>query len=85
MSAETKQILTNCEIIAVDQDPEGAQGHGVWQEGYWRYGQDASRSDQAVSQVAECWTELWMIRQVVNRGFSPLIGMVVLSDWPNCC
>jgi hypothetical protein len=67
MSAETKQMLTNCEIIAVDQDPEGAQGHRVWQEGYWRYGQDDSRSDQAVSRVAECWTELRMISQVVNR------------------
>jgi len=32
MSAETKQMLTNCEVIAVDQDPEGAQGHRVWQK-----------------------------------------------------
>ena len=33
MSAETKELLTNSEVIAVDQDPKGIQGHRVWQEG----------------------------------------------------
>src|SRR6266540_6900146 len=33
MNAETKEILTNPEIIAVDQDAKGAQGHRVWDEG----------------------------------------------------
>lgn len=33
MSAETREILTNREIIAVDQDPKGQQGHRIWQEG----------------------------------------------------
>jgi alpha-galactosidase len=33
MSAETKDLLTNSEVIAVDQDSKGAQGHRVWQEG----------------------------------------------------
>ena len=33
MSEETKEILTNQEIIAVDQDPKGEQGHRVWDEG----------------------------------------------------
>lgn len=33
MTAETKDLLTNQEIIAVDQDAKGAQGHRVWQEG----------------------------------------------------
>lgn len=33
MSAETKELLTNSEIIAVDQDPQGIQGHRFWQEG----------------------------------------------------
>ena len=58
-------VITRREMV--DQDLEGAQAHRVWQEGYWRYVQDDSRSDQAVSRLAECWTELWMIRQVVNR------------------
>lgn len=33
MSTETKEILTNAEVIAVDQDKRGEQGHRVWQEG----------------------------------------------------
>jgi alpha-galactosidase len=33
MSAETKAILMNREIIAVDQDPKGEQGHRLWDEG----------------------------------------------------
>ncbi len=33
MTPETKELLANPEIIAVDQDPKGIQGHRVWQEG----------------------------------------------------
>jgi alpha-galactosidase len=33
MNAETKEILTNPEVIAVDQDAKGVQGHRVWDEG----------------------------------------------------
>ncbi len=33
MTQETKDILMNREIIAVDQDPKGVQGRRVWQEG----------------------------------------------------
>jgi alpha-galactosidase len=33
MSAETKEILTNAEVIAVDQDPLGKQGDRVKKEG----------------------------------------------------
>jgi alpha-galactosidase len=33
MTAETKDILTNSEVIAVDQDSKGAQGRRVWDEG----------------------------------------------------
>ena len=33
MTRETKELLTNSEVIAVDQDVKGAQGHRVWQEG----------------------------------------------------
>ena len=33
MSPETLAILTNREVVAVDQDPAGIQGHRVWQEG----------------------------------------------------
>jgi alpha-galactosidase len=33
MSPETKEMLTNSEVIAVDQDPRGVQGHRVWDEG----------------------------------------------------
>ncbi len=33
MTKDTLEILTNPEVIAVDQDPLGVQGHRVWQEG----------------------------------------------------
>jgi alpha-galactosidase len=33
MNDETKQILLNSEVIAVDQDSKGVQGHRVWDEG----------------------------------------------------
>jgi alpha-galactosidase len=33
MSDETKAILMNPEVIAVDQDAKGVQGHRVWDEG----------------------------------------------------
>jgi len=33
MSPETKELLMNSEILAVDQDSKGVQGRRVWQEG----------------------------------------------------
>jgi len=33
MSAATRAILTNREVIAVDQDPLGVEGHRVWKDG----------------------------------------------------
>ncbi len=33
MSKETLAILTNPEVIAVDQDPKGVEGHRAWQQG----------------------------------------------------
>jgi len=33
MTPETKEMLTNAEVIAVDQDSKGVQGHRVWEEG----------------------------------------------------
>ena len=33
MTPETLAILTNPDVIAVDQDPAGNQGYRVWQEG----------------------------------------------------
>ena len=33
MTAETRDLLTNSEVIAVDQDPKGIQGRRVWEEG----------------------------------------------------
>jgi alpha-galactosidase len=33
MSPETKELLMNSEVLAVDQDAKGVQGHRVWQEG----------------------------------------------------
>jgi alpha-galactosidase len=33
MSPETKELLTNSEVLAVDQDKKGIQGHRIWEEG----------------------------------------------------
>jgi alpha-galactosidase len=34
MSQATKEMLTNADVIAVDQDSKGQQGHRVWEEGW---------------------------------------------------
>ena len=34
MTAETTELLTNPEVIAVDQDPAGQPGQRVWEEGW---------------------------------------------------
>ena len=33
MSSDTKELLLNSEVLAVDQDVKGVQGHRVWEEG----------------------------------------------------
>ena len=33
MTPRTSEMLTNAEVIAVDQDSKGVQGHRIWQEG----------------------------------------------------
>ena len=33
MTPETREMLTNAEVLAVDQDAKGVQGHRVWDEG----------------------------------------------------
>ncbi len=33
MTPETREMLTNSEVIAVDQDAKGVQGHRLWDEG----------------------------------------------------
>ncbi|HMH02262.1 MAG TPA: alpha-galactosidase [Terriglobales bacterium] len=33
MTAETREMLTNREVLAVDQDSKGVQGHRIWEEG----------------------------------------------------
>jgi len=33
MTPETKELLTNPEVLAIDQDAKGVQAHRVWQEG----------------------------------------------------
>jgi alpha-galactosidase len=33
LTAETKEMLTNREVLAVDQDSKGVQGHRIWEEG----------------------------------------------------
>jgi alpha-galactosidase len=33
MNPRTSEMLMNAEVIAVDQDPKGIQGHRIWQEG----------------------------------------------------
>ncbi len=33
MTAETRELLTNPEVITIDQDSKGAQGHRAWEEG----------------------------------------------------
>ncbi len=48
MQPEIRDILTNKEVIAVDQDPLGSEGHRTWKDGDWevwtKQQQDGSRA-----------------------------------------
>jgi alpha-galactosidase len=68
MSPDTKAILTNREVIAVDQDPLGREGRRVWKEGdleVWaKEMKDGSRAvtlfnrGDAEQQIAVSWPQL---------------------------
>jgi alpha-galactosidase len=49
MSPETREILTNKEVIAVDQDPLGRQGERVRKDGSAKSGKSNSRTADAPS------------------------------------
>ena len=68
MSPEIKEILTNKEVIAINQDPLGREGHRVWKDGdleIWaKPMQDGSRAvlllnrGAAESEITVPWTAL---------------------------
>jgi len=83
MSESTRQILTNIEVIAIDQDPLGIQGHIIRQEGQVSiWGQkklfDGSQAvlifnqNNSPSQVTISWDEL---------GFSRAASLYVRDLW----
>jgi len=83
MSESTRQILTNIEVIAIDQDPLGIQGHIIRQEGQISiWGQkklfDGSQAvlifnqNNSPSQVTISWDEL---------GFSRAASLYVRDLW----
>jgi len=82
MSGEIRAILTNSEVIAVDQDPLGRQGRRVREDGeleVWaRELADGSRAvvllnrGAAAAQVAVAWPEI---------GYPATLGAVVRDLW----
>jgi len=68
MKPEIREILTNKEVIAVDQDPLGSQGHRVYKDGdreVWsRQLRDGSRAvvllnrGEANQQISVAWLDL---------------------------
>lgn len=68
MSAETKEILTNREVIAVDQDALGQQGRRVWKDGgseVWsKELQDGSRAvillnrGESPTEISAAWDQI---------------------------
>jgi alpha-galactosidase len=68
MTADTKEILLNKEVIAIDQDPLGLQGHRVKKTGdqeIWsKQLQDGSRAvvllnrGPAATKIAVSWTDI---------------------------
>jgi alpha-galactosidase len=68
MSADTKEILLNKDVIAIDQDPLGRQGHRVKKTGdleVWsKQLQDGGRAvallnrGPAVAKISVAWTDI---------------------------
>jgi alpha-galactosidase len=82
MSPEIREILTNKEVIAVDQDPLGEQGRRIRTDGgleVWsKRMQDGSRAvvlfnrGTAEAEIAVAWEEL---------GYSPTLSATVRDLW----
>jgi alpha-galactosidase len=77
MDAATRAILLNTEVIAVDQDPLGIQGHRVWKDGdreVWSKAlADGGRAlllfnrGDAPATIAADWTLIGLPRSVAMR------------------
>jgi alpha-galactosidase len=69
MSADTKAILMNPEIIAIDQDGKGIQGHRIWEEGPLEiWAKPLARQSQAVGLFNRGESELKMTLQLSALG-----------------
>lgn len=67
MSAETTELLLNREVIAVDQDLRGIEGHRIWEQGPLEiWARPLADGSQAVA--------------LFNRGESPLPISLVFSE-----
>jgi alpha-galactosidase len=71
MDAETKEILTNPEIIAVDQDAKGIQGHRIWDEGPFEiWAKQLADGSQAVGLFNRGESELKITLDLRMLGFT---------------
>src|SRR5438552_10503510 len=73
MTAETKEMLTNGEVLAVDQDAKGVQGHRIWEEGpleIWT--RSLADQSQAVGLFNRSEADLKMTLDFKAIGFSGL-------------
>src|SRR5437762_2207735 len=71
MTAETKEMLTNGEVLAVDQDAKGVQGHRIWEEGpleIWT--RSLADQSQAVGLFNRSEADLKMTLDFKTIGFS---------------
>jgi alpha-galactosidase len=82
MSAATKSILTNRDIIAVDQDPLGAQGRPVASaDGHWVLSKPLAGGDRAVTLFNETGVPATISTTAAAVGLPPAADYRVRDLW----
>lgn len=82
MSADTLSILTNREVIAVDQDALGAQGHVVSDaDGHWVLSRPLANGDRAVVLFNQTDTSAMISTSAADAGLAAAPDYTVRDLW----
>jgi alpha-galactosidase len=82
MSAATRAILTNREVIAVDQDPLGRQGHAVYHHhGHWVLTKPLAGGARAVVLFNQTHTAATITATARQLGLPPAAGYAWRDLW----
>lgn len=82
MTSDTRDILTNKEMIAVDQDPLGIQGHRVWKDGDQEvWSKQLSDGSRAVALLNRGGSEQKITANWTDIGYPQSLSAQVRDIW----